>query len=109
MRQSRSIRGVHKSKYLGLRAEGSDQPLLGGYAATNNREKVMSESGMIFKNGCGASTKKFCSALLKMLRHELPQLIDDRDGVDVALALGIAPSEQPMSAKDDAVAVRRIF
>src|SRR5271165_3495857 len=108
MRQSRSIDGVHKTKNLGLRAEGSDQPLFGGYAATNHREKVLSENEMIFNNGCAASTKKFCSALLKMLQNKLPQLVDDRNGVDVALALRFAPSEEPMSAENDPVTVRRL-
>src|SRR5277367_695943 len=64
---------------------------------------------MIFKNARPASTKKLCSTFLKMLRNKLPQLVDDRDGVDIALALRLAPSEEPMSAEDNPVAVGRLF
>src|SRR5215472_16893343 len=39
-----------------------------------------------------------------MALDELADLIDDRDGVEVALALRIAPGEETVAAEDDAVA-----
>jgi hypothetical protein len=39
---------------------------------------------------------------------ELPQLIDDRDGIQVAFTLRLAPGKQPVSAQHHAIAARRL-
>src|ERR1700731_262082 len=101
MRQGLSVIGVHKSKYFRLGAESSDQALLGRYTAPNDRKDILSDIQMVFQNLRPAPAKQFRSSLLQMIRHELPQLVDDRDGVDVALPLSLTPREQPVSAKNN--------
>ena len=41
--------------------------------------------------------------LLHMFGDELPELIDDSQRVEIAIALGVAPGEQAMPAENDAV------
>src|SRR5215469_13799219 len=43
-----------------------------------------------------------------MALDELADLIDDRDGVEVALALRVAPGKETMAAEDDAIAAGRL-
>ncbi len=41
-----------------------------------------------------------------MLRNELPELVDDCDRIQVAIALRFSPSEEPVTAEKDAIAIR---
>src|SRR5271167_2166944 len=47
--------------------------------------------------------------LVEVLFYKYGQLIDDRDGVDVAVALRLTPGKQPVSAQNDSVTVGLIF
>ena len=59
---------------------------------------------MILERGRAASPKQLRSPPFQMLRNELPELVDDCDRVQVAIALRFSPSEEPVTAKKDAIA-----
>ena len=51
------------------------------------------------------ATKQAITALFDVIQYELPQLVDDGDGVLVAFTLGIAPGKQTVAAQNDPIAV----
>src|SRR5690348_6492719 len=51
------------------------------------------------------ATEHLLPALLDVLHDELPKLVDDRDGVQVRLAMCVAPSKEAMAAEYDAIAL----
>src|SRR5580698_3262358 len=55
------------------------------------------------------TTEDAASLLVEVLFYKYGQLIDDGNGVDVAVALRFAPGKQPVPAQNDSVTVRLIF
>jgi len=51
------------------------------------------------------ATKQAITALFDVIQYELPQLVDDGDGVLVAFTLSIAPGEETVAAQNDPIAV----
>src|SRR5712671_6342970 len=103
------ISGIYKSKNLGGGAERTNQALLGRHAAPHKRVYILGEREMILKNGCMVPAKQLCSPSFEVLGYELPELVDDRDGVRVALMLGVSPRKKTVAAQNDTVAVGRLL
>ena len=58
----------------------------------------------------GVLTAEDARALLLLMRlNKTRQLIDDRDGVHIALALRITPSKKAVATENDAVTIRVLF
>src|SRR5262249_20833117 len=61
----------------------------------------------VFTRLCLATAEDLITCL-RVTLNKLPDLIDDRDGVQIALALRIAPRKQSVSAQHNSVATRRV-
>ena len=64
---------------------------------------------MILKSGGTVSAKQIGSPSFEVFGYELPELVDDRDGVQVALTLCVSPGKETVAAENDTVAVWRLF
>ena len=64
---------------------------------------------MILKSRCAVPTEQTSSAPFDVLGDELSDLVDDRDGIHVALTLRVSPCEKTVAAENDAVTVRRLL
>jgi len=50
---------------------------------------------MILKSGGTVPAKQICSPSFEVFGYELPELVDDRDGVYVALTLRVSQVKRP--------------
>src|SRR5665213_3188080 len=71
---------------------------------TEKSHKLKAELGMIFTGAKLLAAKHRASLLPAVRGNELPQVIDCRNGVQIALALRVPPGEQAVSAQHDPVA-----
>jgi len=53
--------------------------------------------------------KQICSPSFEVFGYELPELVDDRDGVHVTLMLCVSPRKKTMAAQNDTVAIGRLL
>src|SRR5450631_1685034 len=73
--------------------EGADKPLLLGDAASQKREDFNCKGFVIVSHRVTRTTEDCVPFLLHVLTDELTELIDDRDGAQIALPLSVAPGE----------------
>ena len=94
-----------KSRTCGRVGEGADEALLGGDGAAQARHEFWRRAACGLR-ACEDLRRRRLVAGVCAWRafDELADLVDDGDGVEVALALRVAPGEEAVAAEDDAVA-----
>src|SRR5271168_2044978 len=106
MRQLFGVRRIHKTQNLRQVAEVPDHSLPRGDASAQEGENIESKLPPVFQRPMLAASEEVCAAPLDMIDHELSKLVDDRDGIQIALALRASPGKQAVPAEHDAVATR---
>ena len=108
MRQFRCTVGIHKCKHVWMVSETANDALLRTQATTQQGEHSCCHLLSVSMHAVLRATEPshivptgLCGS---MLLNELTDLIDDRDGGKVALALRLAPCKETMSAEHHAVA-----
>jgi len=96
--------GVDELENVGRVTERANPALLPANSTPDSREYFEREIGTIVAGLMQCAAERFHSFSGRMPLDELSNLVDDGDGIEVALALRIAPREQTMTAEDDAVA-----
>src|SRR5271169_3294865 len=105
MGQFRGPIRIHKLENFRQTGVVSNQTLLAGYQPTNYRKDA---AGNLFaictRRETLATENRSDLTLASMAKHELSDLIDDRNRVEIAFALGVAPGEESVSSQHDAIA-----
>src|SRR6185312_10225595 len=104
MRELLRLRGVHELHHVGCISEAADPALFAADGAANAGKDIESDGGAIVAGLVHGAAKSRLAFGFIVLLDELTDLINDGDGVQVALALGVAPGEEAVAAKNNAVA-----
>ena len=99
------VRGVDELQHVGRVAEAGNPAVLRADAAAQiGRNLESQELCAIGARRNGFAAEADCALCFAVARDELADLVDDGEGVQVALALRLAPGEEAVAAQHDAVA-----
>src|SRR3974390_920693 len=98
------VGGVDELQHVGRVGKAGDEAALGTEAAAQEGGDGDGQVAAIGARGNGFATETHLAFSLRVAVDELAEAIDDRERVQVPLALRLAPGEEPGAAEDDAVA-----
>ncbi len=99
-----SMGGIHKLEHIGRVAEARNPTVLRAHAPAQIGCDLDCQRLPVSARGHGFTAEARRSLGFTVTRDELPDLIDDGDGVQVALALGLSPGEEAVATEYDAIA-----
>src|SRR5271170_2402769 len=100
---------IHKLQNFWQAAVTSNQTLLTGYQPPNHRKDAPGNFFAILAHRMMLTAKNGTGPALGIAKHELANLIDDCNCVEVAFALCAAPCKQSMSSQHDAITAVMTF
>src|SRR6266849_2301470 len=93
MSEGLGIIRVYKSQDFGQIAEASDHSLLTRDSAADERKDIEGKLTMTSHRLVACTTKNSTPLLLHVFLDELTKLVDDRQGIHVALPLTLSPGK----------------
>src|SRR5580704_15745996 len=82
-----------------------DETLMAGNHSANDRKESADKCFAVLTRHMALAAKSGTARSLGMTKHELTDVIDDRNCVEIACALCVAPREQPVPPEHDAIAI----
>src|SRR5450631_4152488 len=97
---------IHKAQDFRQIAGVADQSSRARNHSTQERKNIDRKIASLFQRLLPRSAEQPGTLLFDVLYDKLPELVDDGNGVFIALSLSISPGEEAVTAEDDTVTIR---
>src|SRR5471030_2872486 len=103
MRQLLRLGRIHKAHDFRKIAEVADQSPGARNPSAQERQNINRKIASLFQRLLPRSAEQRGTLLFDVVYDKLPELVDDGNGVLIALSLRISPGEEAVTAEDDTV------